>query len=267
MFAEFDTWVEGLPTDFAESVTGGCAGTKDSPSKITLQRFVRDNFRMVYVRYTMTIEVLAQPGDFRVTFGDSDAALPADVMGKDDWRVVSPAHYPLPQVMQDGDEIPLELATYDRGVKLVDYVHVGELGKMPKRADAARDSYAEDAEFTLARPGLRLNGVAGASIVFPETIRGGVMWLYVPGRGRYIVAFAPHADYGFEKVGEVAGGLMTLVAEGNVLRIESLDRIAPGGGVYNVYGARDADWEPADLKDRERFMAGTSPGVETAVGR
>jgi hypothetical protein len=193
--------------------------------------------------------------------------LPADVKGKDDWKVVAPPRYPAPQLMQDGDEIPLELVTYDRGIKLIDYIHAGELDKMPKRADAARDSYAEDAEFTLAQPGLRVNGVARESIVFPETIRGGVLWLYVPGQGRYIVAFAPHRDSGFEKAGEVSGNLMTLVADGNVLRIESLDRIAPGGGVYNVYGMLDAGWEPADPQDRERFMAGTSPGVETAVGR
>jgi hypothetical protein len=262
---QFQTWVERLPEDYAESVLGGYSSVERGTAKTTLQRFVRDNFRRVYVRYAITVEKLPQTGTYRVSFADSSAAPPADV--KADWKVVSPPRYPVQQTMQDGDEIPLELVTYERGIQLVDYVHLGRLEKMPKRTDAARDSYAEDAEFTLARPRLRVNGEAREAVTFPETIRGGVMWLYVPGEGRYIVTFVPHPDLDFKKVGEVAGNLMTLVVDGNVLRIESLDRIAPGGGVYNVYGRKDAQWAPADPKDRERFMAGTSPGVETAVGR
>jgi hypothetical protein len=262
---QFQTWVERLPEDYAESVLGGYTTAERGATKSTLHRFVRDNFRKIYVRYAITVEKLPEAGTYRVSFADSNAALPADVRA--DWSVVSPSHYPAPQLMQDGDELPLELAVTDRGIELVDYIHIGRMDKMPKRTDAARDSYAEDSEFTLSRPGLRVNGEAREAVIFPETIRGGVLWLYVPGEGRYIVTFAPHPEFGFEKAGEVSGGLMTLVVGGNVLRIESSDRIAPGGGVYNVYGRRDAEWSPADPQDRERFMAGTSPGVETAVGR
>jgi hypothetical protein len=261
---QFQTWVERLPEDYAESVLGGLSGAERGTAKTTLQRFVRDNFRKIYVRYAITVEELRQ-GKYRVTLGDSNAALPAEV--KADWKVASPARYPAAQTIEDGDELPLALMTTERGIELVDYIHIGRLEGIRKRADAARDSYAEDAEFTLARPGLRVNGVTQESMVFPETIRGEVMWLYVPGQGRYIVAFTRHADSGFEKVGDVSGNLMTLVIGGNILRIESLDRIAPGGGVYNVYGTGDPAWEPADAKDRQLFMAGTSPGVETALGR
>jgi hypothetical protein len=263
--AQFETWVERLPSDYAESVAGGVLDPQRTANRATLQRFVRDNIRKAYVRYAITVEALPQAGTYRVSFEDSNAGLPSDVKG--DWKVVSPPRYPAPQVVQDGDEIPLELMTYGSGAQLVDYIHVGEIDKMPKRKDAARDSYAEDAEFTLARPRLRVNGVARDSVAFPEMLRGEVLWLYVPGEGRYIVSFSPHQDQGFAKVGEVQGALMTLLVGPNLLRIESTDRIAQGGGVYNVYGLRDAAWEPADPLDRGRFMAGTSPGVETAVGR
>jgi hypothetical protein len=261
---QFQTWVERLPEDYAESVLGGYTTAERGAVKSTLHRFVRDNFRKLYVRYAITVEKTPEAGTYRVSFADSNAALPADVRA--DWSVVSPKHYPAPQLVKDGDQLPLDLAATDRGIELVDYIHIGRMDTLAKRTDAARDSYAEDSEFTLSRPRLRVNGTARLPVTFPESIRGGVMWLYVPGEGRYIVTFAPHPEFGFEKEGEVSGGLMTLVAGGNVVRIESQDRIAPGGGVYNVYGKLDPDWEPADAGDRERFMAGTSPGVETAVG-
>lgn len=267
---QFETWVERLPFDYSESVIGGVLDPQRTVQRVTLQRFVRDNFRKAYIRYAIAVEALPQAGTYRVSFQDSNATVPSDVKAADvkaDWKVVAPPRYPAPQVVQDGDEIPLELITYASGAQLVDYIHVGAMNKMAKRKDAARDSYAEDAEFTLARPRLRVNGLALDSAGFPEMLRGGVLWLYVPGEGRYIVSFLPHPDQGFAKVGEVEGPLMTLLVGTNLLRIESTDRIAQGGGVYNVYGLRDAAWEPADPKDRARFMAGTSPGVETALGR
>ncbi len=265
--AHFETWVEMMPADYAESVTGGVLDPQRTDDKVTLQRFVRDNFRKVYVRYAVTIEKLEPAGTYRVTLGDSNSPVPNDVKKEAGWRIASPARYPVPQILEDGDEIPLPLTSYEHGLILVDYIHVGRLDKMRKRQDAARDSYAEDAELTLAKPKLRVNGEAREAITFPESLRGEVMWLYVPGEGRYIVTLAPHPEFGFEKTGEVAGGLMTLIHDAGLLRIECGERIAPGGGVYNVYGVLDSKWVPADEKDRGRFMAGTLPGVETAVGR
>ena len=262
--AQFETWVEQLPTDYAESVRGDFAGLESGPDSATSQRFVEDNRRQVYIRYAGTVQ-RNEAGSYRVSIIDSSAP-PVGLRLQEDWKVLAPPRYPVPQIARDGDEIPLELYTTDSGVKLMDYIRIGREDKLPpRRKDSARDSYAEDAEFTLTQPRLRVNGTGQESIPLPETIRGALLWVYAPGHGRYILSYAPHPD--FERAGEVAGNAAILTVEGNLLRIECAERIAPGGGVYNVYAFHDPDWLPADPQDRDRFMTGTSPAVELAVGR
>ena len=263
--AQFEVWVENLGADFSESVVGGLGGVQGDTNKTTIQRFVRDNLRMVYASYSVTVEKLPQSQDYRVSFGASNAAPPADLKAKTDWKVVSPANYPVPQVIRDGDEVRIELFRSDKGALLADYVHVGRQDKLKQRKQTSRDSYAEDSEFTITQPKLRVNGVSVEPIMLPETLRGGVLWIYIPGLGRYVLSFLPHPE--FNLAGEVEGNGMTLRTAGNIFRVECAERIAAGGGAYNVYARRDISWVPADPEDRARFLAGTSPGVETALGR
>ena len=106
--AEFETWVEQRSRDYAESVLTGSTDIEREPGKATIHRFVRDNFRNLYLTYTMTFEPIAGTDTFRVTFTDS--AVP----------------YPVPQILRDGETIALILANDDRtGRRLVDYIRVG----------------------------------------------------------------------------------------------------------------------------------------------
>lgn len=265
--AQFEIWVENLGADFSESVVGGFGAVLSDGGKTTIQRFVRDNLRLVYASYSMTVEKLPVAGAYRATFADSTAAPPTELRPRGDWKLVSPAAYPVPQILRDGDEIPIELFQSSKGAKLVDYVRAGSPGMLKRRAAAPRDSYAGDAEFTIAQPRLRVNGAAPKSAVLPETLHSAVLWIYVPGLGRYLLTLEPHPDLGFERAGEVSGNGMTLLAAGNVLRIDCQDRIAAGGGAYNVYARGDQGWVPTDPAERERFLIGTSPAVETVNGR
>ena len=211
--AEFETWLEPLPENFTPSVASGFSGFERGAAKSTFVRFVRDNLLRIYVSYSVTIEAAPESGAYRVSFGPSTApSLPQD------WKTASPAGLPVPQIMRDGDELPIEL--YPAGpnnLSLIDYLRVGTRDKMPHRQEAPRDAYAEDAEFTLSQPRLSLNGVASAAV--PETIHGAAVWIYVPGNGRYVLSFAPHAELGFKRAGEANGSLVTLVIDGNVFRI------------------------------------------------
>ncbi len=65
---------------------------------------------------------------------------------------MAPVRLPVPQIVHEGEEIPVELyAAGPDGIKLVDYVRVGRRDKMARRVEAPRDSYAEDAELTFSR--------------------------------------------------------------------------------------------------------------------
>jgi hypothetical protein len=253
--AAFETWAEQRFPDYVENTRTGFTEIERTAGKTTLRRFLLDDYRNLYVSYETTVETLPD-GTYRVSFGPSSSKPPRGLSG---WTVVSPAKYPLPQVMRDEDSIRLEL--YSNGAaehttrKLVDYVHVGRPDRMILHTDVAHDSYAEDAELGLTQPRFRVNGLAQDAVANPDTIRGSALWLYVPGHGRYVLTL--RAEAGFEGAGEVAGNsLMFMGADGNVFRIDTAERIAAGSGIYVVHVLPDPGWEPADPADRARIMIG-----------
>jgi hypothetical protein len=220
--AEFETWAEQRYREFAESVVAGSTDIERAPGKATIHRFVRDNFRNLYVTYTMTFESIAGTDTFRVTFADSTVP------------------YPVPQVLRDGETIALSLvADAQTGRRLTDYIRVGT-GVMHPRSAVPRDVYAEDAELTIAKPRLRTNGVEQKADSPSGMVSAPVVWIDVPGQGRYDLSFKPRADQGFERAGEVAENSLVFSLGGNIFRIDCADRIATGSGTYNIYARKDS---------------------------
>ena len=183
---------------------------------------MRDNFRNLYVTYTMTFESIDRTDTFRVTFTDSSVP------------------YPVPQILRDGETIALTLAEDARtGRRLMDYIRVGT-GVMHPRAGVSRDVYAEDAELTIAEPRLRTNGLEQKAERPSTKVSAQVVWVDIPGQGRYDLSFKPRADQGFE--GWRSGGeLLVSSLGGNIFRIDCADRIATGSGTYNIYARKDPD--------------------------
>jgi hypothetical protein len=232
--AEFETWAEQRSKDYAESVVTGSTDIERTPGKATIHRFVRDNFRNLYLTYTVTFEPIAGTDTFRVAF--SDSAVP----------------YPVPQILRDGETIALTLAADARtGRRLMDYIRVGTAG-MHSRAAVSRDAYAEDAELTIAQPRLRTNGVEQKAASPSATVSAPVVRVDIPGQGRYLLSFKPRADQGFERAGEVAENSLVFSYAGNIFRMDCADRIATGSAAYNIYVRK----EPGDPVDPELFAVG-----------
>jgi hypothetical protein len=269
--AVFDAWAEQSLSDFEESAQMGFAGIDRMEGKVVLRRFVRDNLRRIYASYTVTVETLPQEGMYRVSFGPPSEQVPADLRGKADWRLVSPAKYPAPQILKDENEIRLDLYSDGTSRRVVDYIHVGRQDRIVMRKESPHEYYADDAECTVTQPRFLINGVACKAIpAMPETIRGPVLWIYIPGEGRYVLSFHPHSDLGFEGSGEVAGGSLTFTAGRNLVRVNAVERIATGSGTYTVNVFPDLAWEPTDPSDRKRVVIGTALGsdaVESETGR
>lgn len=224
--AEFETWAEQRYKDYAESVLAGSTDIEREPGKATIHRFVRDNFRNLYLTYTMTFESIDGTGTFRVTFTDS--AVP----------------YAVPQILRDGETIALTLAADARtGRRLVDYIRVGT-GVMHSRTAVPRDVYAEDAELTITKPRLRTNGVEQRASNLPATVSAPVVWVDVPGQGRYDLSFRPRP--GFERAGEVSENSLVFSVGGNIFRLDCADRVATGSGTYNIYARKEPGEAPAD---------------------
>ncbi len=259
--AAFETWAEQSTSDFAESAGTGVGGIVRTEGKVVMQRFVRDNLRQIYASYTVTVETLPDAGKYRVSFGPPEP--PVDMLGKADWKVFSPAKYPVPQIVKDEDSIRLELYSNGTSRRVVEYIHAGRQDRMAFRKETPRDSYAEDAELAVAQPRLRVNGAAAAAVGgLPETIRGPVVWVYIPGYGRYVLSLHAPAGLGFEDAGEAAGNSLTFTApDGNVFRIDTAERVAAGSGTYTVHVMPDSGWAPADPQDRARATMGAALGV------
>ncbi len=226
--AEFETWVEQKSRDFAESVLTGSTSIEREDDKATVHRFARDNFRNLYLTYTMTFEPIAKTDTYRVTF--SDSAVPV----------------PVPQILRDGETIALTLADDARtGRRLMDYIRVGT-GVMRSRSGVPRDVYAEDAELTLTKPRLRINGVEQRAANSSAIASAPVIWIEIPGQGRYDLSFRPRTDQGFQRAGEVSESSLMFSVGGNVFRLDSADRVATGSGTYNIYARKEPDAASAD---------------------
>jgi hypothetical protein len=233
--AEFETWAEQRTRDYAESVVTRITGIEREAGKATIHRTVRDNFRQTEQTYTITLERTPGTADFRVTF--RDATVPV----------------PVPQIVHDGETLALDLAADARsGRKLVDYIRIGT-GVMKPRQEPARDVYAEDAELSITEPRLRVNGKEQPASSLTAPLSAPVVWVDIPGQGRYLLSFKPRTDQGFQRAGEVIGNSLVFSSGGNIFRIESADRIANGSATYNIYVRQDPGGEsPAVIFGVER---------------
>ncbi len=252
--AEFDTWVAPLSRQYQESILTGFADTKWQEGKTFIDRFVRDNFRHIYVTYSVAVEVLPG-GNYRATFGASQAPVPESVSSG--WKVIPLMSYPVPQLLQDGDTITLDLYSDSKtGQKVVEDIHFGQSTAMVLRKGAARAVYADD-DLKVVQPRVRKNGSPQELSEVRGTLDGPVLWIYIPGNGRYVLSLEPNPELGFVQAGEVVGNSLEFGLAGNIFRVDCAERIADAGsGTYIVYALQDSAWEPPDSQDRARSMIG-----------
>jgi hypothetical protein len=107
-----------------------------------------------------------------------------------------------------------------------------------------RDFAADDSEIRIAASRVLVNGVPqvlSASARGP-VLRGPITWLYLPGRGRFLVSLAAHS--GFAPSGAVQGRLMEVKDGQDSIAIESLNPIAADDGTYIVYVKNEKEWRP-----------------------
>ena len=234
---QFETWVEQLPRDYYEGVYPSFAGTEESAGKASIGRLTRDHFRKVQVGYSVTLEPEPNGRGTKVSFAslppadDTPTALP-----RGGWTALSPEALPVPQLVQNGDVIKLVLYSRAYGTKLVEYIRIGSPGLAQLRDEAPRDSYAEDAEFSISHPAFRANGSSVTSTAV-EDFHSAELRVRIPGFGSYILSLKQHP--GFENAGEAAGNSLTFMVRGNLFRIDCTDRIASGSAGYNVYAKLD----------------------------
>jgi hypothetical protein len=251
--ADFETWVEGLDREYAESVITG-SDVERHPGKLVIQRYLRDNFRRLDIRYSVILETLPETGTYRATFGVSNAERPKGL--NSDWQLLAPPRYPAPQIAKDGDTIPLKLyLSPASGHELMEYIHLGQLPPA-LRTESPRDVYTDAPEFDISLPRLRMNGVAQELSVPSESFHGPALWIYIPGQGRFDLSFKPASN--FELCGEAFANSLIFSSGEDLFRLDGAERIAAAGSApYRIYARKDAAWLPPE-SDRSHALIGVT---------
>jgi hypothetical protein len=243
--ADFETWVEGVDRQYAESITTGSQAERQT-EKVVIQRWVRDNFRHLYIRYSVTLEMLQGDGNgagiYRATFGDSSVAIPNGLGA--DWKTIAPPEYPVALYISQAS-----------GQRLIDYIHLGREAPV-MRKDPPRDVYTDAPEFDISQPKFRLNGIEQVLTAPSDPSHGASLWIYVPDQGRFNLSFKPAPD--FELAGEAWGNSLIFTTDRNLLRLEGAERIAAAGSApYRIYVRKDTARLPEE--DRSRVALGVTP--------
>lgn len=134
---------------------------------------------------------------------------------------------------------------------------------LPVSRAELRDFYAEDAQFDLTSPMLVVND---RGVELPRNaglVKGGFLWVYLPGHGRYVLSLAPHADLGFQAAGEVGGTTLKFRVGSDEIEIDSNDRILMGSASYNLYVLNQAAWAPKQAGERSAALIGAIDRVDS----
>jgi hypothetical protein len=153
-----------------------------------------------------------------------------------------------PQTLDDGDAVSVELLVNEEsGLKIVDVVRV--TFDRSSLLDNSFDSIPKD--FTLDAVALSVKGyqllidgeLVGQSKAKIECT-GALLWLYVPGRGRFIFSLVPRDGYSFQKIGVIDGNRIEFDVEGERFEWLSGFPILANGGTWNLWVLRDEHYTP-----------------------
>jgi hypothetical protein len=138
--------------------------------------------------------------------------------------------YPAPQTIRDG------------GARIVEYLYF-DFGT---RTAESRDFTIDDgpAAFAFKPAGeVLVNGAKpSANAVFMDGHGRATVWVYLPGRGRYILSLVPHA--GFVKAGVVRGAHMAFQADGQHFEVRLGRPLAGTHAPWNLYVLHDPRYVP-----------------------
>ncbi len=127
----------------------------------------------------------------------------------------------------------------------------------PHIQQPSKDFYAEDGELEFTGPTLILGG---KEFLLPQDaapVKGNIVWIYVPGHGRYLLSLKPHADLGFTLAGQVGGTSLWFKLQEEEIQVDADERIAPGSATYNLYALHQSDWLPSKESDSSVTAVGS----------
>jgi len=238
-----------------------------------VHRFIFDDTNHVYFGYDLIVEPIPGTSSSRVTF--EPLSLTADQLhGRSKTldsglRSVLIPRYPAPQVIENGDTIALDLLVSPDGQqKVVDYLQISSTPATKRTVVTStnddsdpRDFSVGDMELRIADPSVQMNGQAVPGVAMGEAT-GSIIWVYVPGHGRFLLSIAPSP--GFEKAGTVQHTILKFRDGGDEYEVRTSSPVIQSFKRWNVYVLHDPLYDPKQAKPMVAF--GAANRVEDLVG-
>lgn len=277
----WETRLSPATPPLSDSFGGAYATTVNEVHRILL-----DGNRRVYFGYTVRIEAAAERTQYSLTF--RPLTLTPALMTRFDidatWKPLPAPQFPGAQVVRSGEVLELSLLSNNASAqRLTEYVTVQEPVRTrgftgPEDRDSrelvvapgtARDFTVDDAVLHLREARISVNGRLEESsqrLLGDET--GTVVWIYVPGRGRFLLSIVRNSGLGFRRAGDIRGSSLRFTIGADTYSVNTAGRIAPGDAAFNLYVLHQPKWRPGyPHADLEAATVGAADRVEDLLTR
>jgi hypothetical protein len=172
--------------------------------------------------------------------------------------ISNPTKYPPAFLIEDGGMFALDvLVNPQTGVKIVDVIKISSGAKQTAsntaKSQPPRDFSPDAVELSVKNFKFLINeqNVLGTENQVRGGVTGAIIWIYLPGQGRFIFSLAPREGYDFQKIGMIQGNKISFRI--GVNRYEWISEIPVfDGGSWNLWVLHDAEYSPQN----ELFTAG-----------
>ncbi len=154
------------------------------------------------------------------------------------------------QILDDGDAFALDLLVNTQlGIKIVDVVKLSfDRARLIERPAAPpRDFTLDKVELAVKDFRLFINGTEVTGQNVKRDCEGALVWFYVTGKGRFIFSLIPRDGHDFKKDAIVEDNKIAFSMDGDYYEWESREPIVPGGGHWNLWVMREAEYDVPEL--------------------
>jgi hypothetical protein len=224
------------------TLSGGSASRSEGDRVWVRDCYHTDRSSQTYVGYTLRIESL-EDGGHRVSvepLARSLSQISPYAIG--DYRQIPLPAIPSPRNIRSGEAFEFDIRKQG-GERIYDRI---ELSAKPFPDDPQRGAKPPEAQalatsaLSVESPRLYLNGQLLATL--PGRASGQTVWVYLPDRGRYLIALSAAGNSNFVQAGRVAGNTIEFRDGDDRFRLESAQPIAAASGEQPVFVFHQSDF-------------------------
>lgn len=255
---------ETVPPDDSSPFGSAYSGATDYRGN-AVHRVMFDNKSKTFFGYDLVIEKLGETGKFKVTVKPlskkldqlmrSATAFSGENPKYDNFTEKSLPKYPDAVTIDDGDTITLDVFENKKtGAKIADFIKITSkpnnfFEPYFSERTKAKDFTLDEVNLIINRPEILINGQkikdggGGAS--------GNIIWIGIPGKGRFIFSFRPQPQYNFQKTGTILDNKIIFDFNGENYEITNKTPVLSSGGKWNLWIMFDQTYQPSSLDSYE----------------